>query len=102
MNKKIIQIQPHDVYGGHLPYPYFIDEKGLVGRQDFWKGKPFRLIGFNGQPTTGDIDVSFNDFWQNPKIAVGMYPVFTDKKKNWFTHQLAIVSFRIKKEVKSK
>ena len=29
-----------------VPYPYHIDSEGNVLRQDFWRGDPSRLIGF--------------------------------------------------------
>lgn len=100
MSKKIIRIQPREFDNRVLPYPYFIDEKGLVGRQDFWKGKPFRLLGFNREPATGDISLMFADFRKSPKKAVGMYPVFTDKKGNWTTHTSPIESVSVERITK--
>lgn len=68
-----------------LPYPYFIDKKGLVGRQDFWKGKPYKLLGFSFLPEAGDINIFLEDAIKNPNLVIGRYPVFADKDDNWFT-----------------
>ena len=89
---KKIKIQPKEQEDFTLPYPYFIDEKGLVGRQDFWKGKPYKLLGFSKVPIAGTIELSFKDFWKNSKKAIGMFPVFKDKKYNWTTSTIAIES----------
>jgi len=91
MKKQVIRIQPEED-NGTLPYPYFINEEGFVGRQDFWKGKPYKLIGFSPIPKQEfdkrQIDVS--TFFESPKKAIGMYPIFADIKDNWYTYQLKI------------
>lgn len=80
-----IRIQPKEHPDLFLPYPYFINSKGFVGRQDFWKGKPYKLIGFSPVPVAGEMELYFSAFWKNPERVIGMYPVFANKKKNWFT-----------------
>ena len=95
-----IRIQPESRPNMTLPYPYFIDEKGNVGRQDFWKGNPKKLIGFS--PTKEQlfdkeqIDVSV--FLKKPKKAIGMYPIFVHKNKEWYTYQDKIGSIEIIKD----
>lgn len=69
-----------------VPYPFFIDEKGLVGRQDFWKGSPYQLVGFNDIPFAGNIKLTFDKFKQNIDKAIGMYPVFRNKDGTIETH----------------
>ncbi len=92
---RIVKIQPQEQENMTLPYPYFIYEKGIVGRQDFWKGKPAILLGFSFKPIAGTIELEFNDFWKKPKLALGMYPVFADDKDNWFTSKISIMNVEI-------
>jgi len=87
-----ITIQPVQT-GADLPYPFHVDEEGFIGRQEFWKGKPYKLVGFASRPIAGQMDVFFADFWKDPELAIGKFPVFADKKKDWFTHSIAIASF---------
>lgn len=66
-------------FDGKAPYPYHIDGDGLVLRQDFWKGRPYQLVGFqfaDGQ--VGAIGLEFDAFWDEPTLALGMYPVFVN------------------------
>ena len=81
-----------------MPYPYFIDEEGLVGRQIFWKGSPKKLIGFSEKPTTAYIDLPLGDFLAEAKKAVGMYPIFSDDKGTWFTKMVAIERVTVEEE----
>ena len=80
-----VKIQPRELKDLTLPYPYFVSSRGLIGRQDFWKGKPYKLLGFSAVPKAGSIDLMFSEFWKKPQLAVGMYPVFSDKNDNWTT-----------------
>ncbi len=93
--EKRIKIQPAEMLDRTLPYPYFIDKDGLIGRQDFWKGKPYKLLGFSKMPKTGSMKLSFKDFWKEPKKAIGMYPVFTDKDDDWTTSFNEIESVKL-------
>lgn len=80
-----IRIQPKERPDMVLPYPYFIKPKGMVGRQDFWKGKPLKLLGFSNSNQQGTMELMFADFWKKPKSAIGKYPVFAFKDKSWHT-----------------
>lgn len=92
----IIEIQPKELSNGTLPYPYFINKNdGKIGRQDYWKGNPYRLIGFNDEPKAGDISLSFSQFKENPKLAINKYPVFSSKDDEWVTHTNPIESIDI-------
>lgn len=76
MADEVLVIQPEQT-GGALPYPWFIAEDGMVGRQDFWRGAPAQLIGFVHLPdTTGEVDLEFDEFWADGDEAVDMFPVF--------------------------
>ncbi len=90
-----IKIQPQELDDMTLPYPYFINEDGSVGRQDFWKGNPKKLIGFSAQPSTGSILVFRNMFFEKPEAAVGLYPVFEADDGHWFTQTNPIESVRV-------
>lgn len=93
-----IRIQPKEQRGGLLPYPYFINRKnGLVGRQDFWKGKPYKLIGFSRKPVTGIVDLDFEEFAKKPNSAIAMYPVFEHKNGNMTTMMIPISSATFEK-----
>ena len=82
---KTIRIQPQELHDGTLPYPYFIDSKGCVGRQDFWQGNPYKLIGFSLLPKSGTIDLQLDSFLKDKEKAIGMYAVFTTAQDSWFT-----------------
>ena len=100
---KIITIQPKEREDNVLPYPYFIDEKGMVGRQDFWKGKPKQLIGFNGKPNA-EMDkktIDLSKFLETPKKAIGLYPFFEHKDGEWFTYKDPIASVSVNEVKKS-
>lgn len=88
--KFIARIQQEELADKTLPYPYFIDKGGLVGRQDFWKGRPYKLLGFHDKPVSGDIKLLFDEFKKDIKKAIGMYPVFETKDDEWFTHKSAV------------
>ena len=94
-----IRIQPRESENKVLPYPYFIDEKGFIGRQDFWKGKPKKLLGFYNFPESGDITLMFEDFWVEPERCVGLYPVFEHKNGEWFTSKIPIESIRVERDL---
>lgn len=85
-----IKLRPihEDPLGTH-PYLYWIDsETGLVGRQEFWKGAPLRLIGFAEAHEPYDIAVLFVDFVQQPDLVAGMHPVFEHADGRWYTYDL--------------
>lgn len=96
---KTITIQPRELEDMTLPYPFHIDEKGNVGRQDFWKGKPLKLIGFNGNPNP-EVDkktINVSMFLKSPKKAIGLYPIFENKNGDWNTYKDPIESVHINK-----
>lgn len=84
-----IRLQPAS-NGGSRPYPYFIEADGKVGRQDFWKGEPERLIGFSDDAETGHIDVDVDEFLENPELGLNKYPVFADYAGAYSTSRVPI------------
>lgn len=92
---KVIRIQPAERSDMKLPYPFFIESDGSVQRQDFWKGKPLKLIGFDINPSDHGMSgksIDLSDFIVDPQRAVGMYPIFEHADGNWFTYDDAISS----------
>lgn len=92
-----IVLQPKQRKDGTLPYPFFINEDGIVGRQDFWKGSPLILIGFNPKPNNETVKKTINcvTFLKNPKRAIKMFPIFEHRDGEWFTYQDPIESVKI-------
>lgn len=75
----VLKVQARTLPGGVLPYPFFIDDHTfLVGRQDFWKGKPHSLVGFTRQDTPDRVMVGACEFSELPQTVIGMVPVFAD------------------------
>lgn len=60
-----------------LPYPWHINRDCSVARQDFWKGQPDRLAGFQTSRDKQVINVLAQDWVDSDNIDVtGMFPVF--------------------------
>lgn len=95
---KIVTIQPESPKDDplKLPYPYHISKTGLVGRQDFWRGSPYKLIGFTIHWSKLAVSVPLEDFWKNPEKAVERFPVFEDQKGYWTTQKSAISKVFVK------
>jgi len=94
---KIITLQPGNTPdGGYdvnlpLPYPYHVDaETGEVGRQEFWRGDPKSIIGFQEDPDIQFVDKMWSEVAEDPQTAVGMFPVFVDWKGKMFSLTTAI------------
>ncbi|TVU61595.1 hypothetical protein FQP90_13725 [Paenarthrobacter nitroguajacolicus] len=86
-----IKIQQAEI-AGVLPYPYFIDvPTGNVGRQDFWRGHPAKLIGFASSDEF-DVALTLPDFIDSPGRAHGLRPIFENSNGAWFTHPQAVES----------
>lgn len=79
-----------------LPYPYHIDDDGNVGRQDFWRGEPKSLIGFQAERDRHEVDLFFHDFWDDPEKAVGMFPVFVDAGGTFWNHLWPVTSVSVR------
>lgn len=58
------------------PYPFFVDKAtGEIDKQEFWKGNPFRVEGFQDDVEVQQIDLSWEDAVANLDEAVGKYLV---------------------------
>jgi hypothetical protein len=77
-----------------LPYPFFVDSAtGDVQRQDVWRGKPVRVLGFTRDLAAQHVDL----WWQEAtrgdlEDLVGLYIVSQDKDGRIGTHQHAVKS----------
>ena len=98
---RIVTLQPSDIVdhitedGTELtrkPYPFHVDINGLVQRQDFWRGDPYRVVGFVVDPSSHDVHLRWDEIFDRPERAVGMYVVTADAEETWSTHVVAIAS----------
>lgn len=94
----MIKLQPsprvdHITADGHemtqLPYPFYVAEDGSIDRQDFWRGNPAAVVGFQKDLAVQQVDLWWDDVVQDPQRAVGMY-VVTTGKTGLGVHMLAI------------
>lgn len=89
------KIQPEEGANHKLPYPYFADESGAIGRQDVWKGNPAQVIGFQADPNVHRIDLLWEDTIQDPDRASGMYLVTIDADGEFVTHLTPVESVTV-------
>lgn len=92
---RVISIQQSMLPDFRRPYPYAIvgegDHSGYVLGQDFWKGEPYFLIGFQDRFDVRHIDLHMPEFLADPAKAVGKYAVFSDANTGGFyAEQVAI------------
>lgn len=98
-----IKLQPsprvdHITDDGHemtqLPYPFYVAEDGSVERQDFWRGDPAAVVGFQKDLAVQQIDLWWRDAVKDPQKAVGMY-VVTTGPKGLGVHMIAIAEVTV-------
>jgi hypothetical protein len=75
-----------------LPYPFFVDEKGIVGRQDVWSGTVARVVGFAADLAEQRVDLTWHRAVTDLQKAVGMYLVTEDSAGTWSVHTNAVAS----------
>lgn len=79
-----------------LPYPYHVDEEGNVQRQDFWKGDPSGIIGFQNRADVQRVNLLWDDFVAgDPNAAVGKYMVMVDSKGTFATYTIPVESVSV-------
>lgn len=107
----IIKLQPaayiDNIYeGGYvgtkLPYPFFVNEDGNVGRQDFWRGAIVRVIGFQRDLAKMQIDVRWVEAIDDLSKVIGMYLVTSDENATYGVHQTAIIEAEVLTEGEAK
>lgn len=83
------------VEGVRMPYPWPVDHDGFVQNQDFWRGDPYRVLGFTSDVDARRIDLRWEDAWPDPQQAVGMYIVTTTSDGTFSTWQVAVQSMTV-------
>lgn len=74
-----------------LPYPFHIEPDGAVARQDFWRGEPARLAGFQRDADENRVDVRVEDWLADPELDVtGTFPVFVDADGSIWRHAFPV------------
>lgn len=99
-NNMRIKLQPQELPDMTLPYPYFVEEDGSVGRQDFWKGNPKKLLGFSAEPVAGQINKTLAELFDDPWMCQGFYPVFENADGEWVTQTNPIETAKFVEERK--
>lgn len=77
-----------------LPYPFHVHEDGTVARQDFWRGDPAAVVGFQNRADVQHVDLWWADVVTDPRRAVGKYMV-SSGPNGLVTHLVAIESVRV-------
>lgn len=92
-----IQQDAHDDEDG-TPLPLTIDQYGFVGNQDFWRGAPWRLMGFVVDADQRVVDLDREVFFDDPRRGVGMHPIFMDRReRGWATWRGEVETVRPRK-----
>ena len=73
-----------------LPYPFHVNERGEIQRQDFWQGRVLRVIGFQRDLARHEIDIWWNEVWAEPDRALNNYVVTLDSDGGMAVHTGAI------------
>lgn len=99
---EIITIQPGNTPDGTydvdrpLPYPFHVESaSGEIGRQDFWKGAPARVLGFQCDRDRQEVDISWEDAADHPELIEGKFVVLLDTSETEpriYNHTCPIVS----------
>lgn len=85
----LITIQPSNSPDGTYdvqkpqPYPFHVNaETGEIGRQEYYKGAPFKVLGFQVDFDREEIDLSWKDAVQHPELIEGRFVVLLDTSGN--------------------
>lgn len=76
------------------PYPYTVDETGAVQDQEFWRGEPSVLIGFQDERDVQTVNLLASAWFAHaPETAVGKYAVFVANGQ-FYTDKRPVVSIK--------
>lgn len=105
---KIISIQPAQftdnvwvhsdgaiVEGKKTPYPFAVLEDGSVDGQDFWRGDPAGIVGFQNDENVQKVDLWWADAAKDPDSIVGKFAVMRTSDGGMYTYTLAIESVAV-------
>lgn len=83
------------IFGERLPYPFHIDAAtGDVLDQEFWKGDPLRVVGFQKDEEIQTVNLWWADAAADPDKIVGMFPVMVGPE-GLYTYTVKIESVDI-------
>lgn len=78
-----------------LPYPFHVDaDTGMIERQDFWRGEPAQLLGFQ-EGTVQRIVLYRHEWAKDPDSAIGLRPVFANDDGTMWSHVGQITSVAV-------
>lgn len=93
---RVVSIQQSTLPDLRRPYPYVVvgegEHAGYVLWQDFWRGEPYFLVGFQNRVDVQQIDLHMPEFLAAPGKAAGKYPVFSDATTGGFYVEQVVVS----------
>jgi hypothetical protein len=89
------------VEGTQLPYPFVVNENGDVLGQEFWRGDPKAVVGFQDDVAVQKVNLWWRDVVADPQLAVGKYPVMVQDTENskgthMYTYVIAIESVEVR------
>jgi hypothetical protein len=87
-----VTIQPAMAPDMSVPLPFHIEPHGSVADQDFWKGDPAALVGFQQERDVKKVDLLCDAFLADPQRAVGMFPVFVPDDSHVYVLKLSVES----------
>ena len=98
----IITIQPANTVSVEydvnlpLPYPYHVNARtGDVGRQEFWRGEPVAILGFQNDADVQTMDLLWEDAAKDPDSIVGKYVVMVNANGSIFNETRPITSVTV-------
>jgi hypothetical protein len=78
------------------PYPFVVAPNGGVEGQEFWRGDPKGVVGFQRAADVQHVDLWWDDYAAgDPQDAVGMFPVMTRARGSLYTFTIAIESVTV-------
>ena len=88
---RLVTIHRHPMPDFTQPHPVTVAlPSGDVQDQDFWRGDPFRLVGFQDDLAVQRVNLHLDGFADNPQNAVGKYPVYVDKDGGMGVYETAV------------
>lgn len=82
-----------------LPYPFHCDAAtGRVGRQDFWQGEVYGIVGFKQHLDVQRVDLFWVAAAQQPERMHGLFPVLVDADGNLSTWTTPVTHVAVTEE----
>lgn len=79
-----------------IPYPFHcVPETGEVTRQDFWRGSPTGIAGFQNEIEAQQIDLTWEEAVADPDRMIGMFPILLDSTDGIATWTTPVTRYTI-------